>query len=525
MVPRSVSIAICILLLAPGWGRAQIATPRALYGDLFVRVQMDQVFADQKVFPDCMCLDPPAEILSAYDTLSESPGFSLEDFVRARFLVPGPKHAPEKTTQTGDIIRHIDSLWSILSRPADTTVSECSSALPLPFPYIVPGGRFREMYYWDSYFTMLGLEVSQDTSMIISMINNFSYLLKTYGLIPNGTRTYYLSRSQPPVFSLMVSLLGEMERTDSVFLVYLPALRKEYDFWMNGGGNCALGRAAGHCVNVAGILLNRYYDAKQSPREESFREDSLGSLNTSQPVLSYYGNIRAAAESGWDFSSRWFAGRDLASIATENFIPVDLNCLLWNLEKTLSKAYLLAGKVDSSSWFSYNAERRKQAIIRYCWDPEKRFFCDYDWLHGRSAGRLTLAGAFPLFFGICSDSLAALEEKVLCDSMLCKGGLRTTTIHSGQQWDAPNGWAPLEYIAIEGLEHYGFDSLAVSIAGKWIALNIRGYRQSGKLMEKYNVEQKDLPGGGGEYPGQDGFGWTNGVLLKLILRYGMPGDP
>jgi alpha,alpha-trehalase len=174
--------------------------------------------------------------------------------------------------QEKDVVMHIKNLWGALRREPDKKI-EGSSLLPLPHPYIVPGGRFREIYYWDSYFTMLGLKESGQVDMIENMIKNFAYLIETYGHIPNGNRSYYIGRSQPPFFAAMVQLLAAI-KGDKVYVSFLPALAREYTFWMNGSSTLKTGQAYRRVVKLKdGSILNRYWDDSNVPRQESWRED------------------------------------------------------------------------------------------------------------------------------------------------------------------------------------------------------------------------------------------------------------
>ena len=225
---------------------------------------------------------------------------------------------------------------------------------------MIPGGRFREIYYWDSYFTMHGLEASGRVDLIRAMVHNFAHLIDTYGHIPNGNRTYYLSRSQPPFFSLMVDLLAE-EKGNGVFVEYLPALQKEYNYWMDETAPTK------HLVKMPdGSDLNRYYDQLDTPRPESYRQDvETSEASTKDPKI-IYRNLRSAAESGWDFSSRWFAdGQNITTINTTELIPVDLNGLLYHLETTLAKAFRVRGDASKNDLavakkFEEAAERPQQ---------------------------------------------------------------------------------------------------------------------------------------------------------------------
>lgn len=487
---------------------------------LFENVQMQQVFPDSKTFVDCVPKHSLEKISREYIQRKDQPGFSLRDFLSQQFDLPDI-YFTDYITDTGESVeQHIEALWTILSRQPD---KEHGSLIPLPYPYIVPGGRFGEIYYWDSYFTLLGLQVSGRTDIIENMVNNFSHLIDTLGYIPNGNRTYYIGRSQPPFYSLMVRLLSK-EKGNDILLKYLPQLEKEYCFWMKGSELLNnQNRFVNHVVLMpGGETLNRYWDENDTPRPESYREDIELFHLTEQDHKSVYRHLRAGAESGWDFSSRWFQkAQTFESIHTTDIIPVDLNCLLLQLEETISEAYQLANNNTAEKYLSL-ATKRKAAIQKYCWDNKQHFYVDYDAIAGKQKPYLTAAAAFPLFFKIADQQQANEVASIIREKFLCSGGLVTTLKTTGQQWDAPNGWAPLQWMAIAGLENYGYHELAKEIAQRWIRLNTDVFKRTGKLMEKYNVVDTHLEAGGGEYPGQDGFGWTNGVLLALIKKYGMP---
>jgi alpha,alpha-trehalase len=505
-----------LFLLTVGLAQQAPLAPDKIYGELFEDVQRSKIFPDGKTFVDCIPKKDPAQIVADYMAIKNNPAvrFSLKLFIENNFIIPQAKNVEVPGNET--VQTHINTLWKILRREPDTPVKG-SSLLSLPYPYIVPGGRFREIYYWDSYFTMLGLRENGQDEMIENMIKNFAYLINQYGFIPNGNRSYYLSRSQPPYFALMLELLAQ-KKGNVVFAVYLDALQAEYDYWMDKKGTTK------HVVKMPdGSLLNRYYDQLDIPRQESFTADEEVAAKSTQSKPVIYRHLRSGAESGWDFSSRWFKdGKNIATIQTTNLVPVDLNCLLYQLEKTLAKAYKERGNLVRERYFQQLAEKRKKSILKYCWSPARGYFMDYDLVNKKSNNQLTIAGATPLFFEIATEAQAKSVMNVVKTKFLQAGGVVTTLNKTGQQWDAPNGWAPLQWITISGLKNYGYDQLAQTIGERWIRLNVDVYGRTGKLMEKYNVSDTRLEAGGGEYPSQDGFGWTNGVLLKLISMYGIP---
>lgn len=495
----------------------ELQTPDKIYGKLFTDVQMSRIFPDSKTFVDCIPKRDPKEILTDYIKIKNNPNlrFSLKLFVEQNFIIPDTSRSTY-VSKGKDIKKHIEALWTVLKRNSDSVLNG-SSLLPLPHSYIVPGGRFREIYYWDSYFTMLGLKENGEYELIESMVKNFAYLISEYGHIPNGNRTYYLSRSQPPFFSLMLDIHAEIKGKE-VYAIYLPALEKEYKYWMDETDSTK------HVVKMPdGSFLNRYWDQLSIPRQESYFEDVAAAKNfypERQQLI--YKDLRSAAESGWDFSSRWFKDRkNRSTIETTNIIPVDLNSLLYHLEETLSNSYQLSGDNLKSSYFKKIAEQRKKAIDNYCWSSKLNWYVDYNMASKKQSVYMNLAGMFPFFLTIANPSKSLRITEVIRKNFLKNGGLITTLINTGEQWDAPNGWAPLQWMTIIGLENYDHSQLAKLIATRWVNLNKKVFLQTGRMMEKYNVVNTSLESGGGEYPSQDGFGWTNGVLLALMNKYNL----
>jgi alpha,alpha-trehalase len=504
----------CVSAPTPEWP----ATPAQLYGELFHDVQMGRVFPDDKTFVDAVAKRKPRDIVASYQGERRQPGFDLGAFVAREFTVPAPAASGFRTRPGEDVRSHIDRLWPVLTRAPARQV-EYSSRLPLPERYVVPGGRFAELYYWDSYFTLLGLQASGERELAREMCDNFAFLVERYGHIPNGTRSYYLSRSQPPFFASMVELLVAQEGAGA-YARYVAALQKEYDFWMEGAEQLGVGPAARRGLRLSGdAVLNRYWDDRATPREESYREDVATASATHRPKEEVYRSLRAAAESGWDFSSRWLGdGKTLASIRTVELVPVDLNGALYQLERTLASAYEPVSAARAEE-FRGRAAARRAAMHRYLWNPEVGAFTDYVWREGRPGTQLTAATVTPLFFGLASEAQAKAVATTVNTQLLKAHGLVTTTNASGEQWDAPNGWAPLQWMAIAGFRRYGDNELAATIARRWVARNLAVFAATGKLVEKYDVTVAASAAGGGEYPLQDGFGWTNGVLRALLVRY------
>lgn len=273
-----------------------------------------------------------------------------------------------------------------------------------------------------------------------------------------------------------------------------------------------------------GPVLNRDWDDRADPRPESVREDdALGRSLPAADRPALYRNIRATAESGWDFSSRWMRDPgDLRTLETTRVIPVDLNSLLYHTERLIAALRRFRGKAgdtEVAERFAAAADVRRRALLAIAYDDASGFFYDVRWPDGaRVTDRPTLAAAVPLYFGLASPAQGRAVADRLERDFLAPGGFVTTLVASGQQWDAPNGWPPLEWMAIEGVRRYGRGDLADTARARWLALNRRTYVATGRMMEKYDVVDLEQPAGGGEYPTQDGFGWTNGVALALLRR-------
>jgi alpha,alpha-trehalase len=481
---------------------------------LFAAVQERGLFPDSKTFADAVPRRPAEAILEDWARIQPDDA-ALDAFVRANFVLP----AIEACVQPPDdlpLAEHIVALWPSLTREADRP-DEGGSLLPLPRRHVVPGGRFRELYYWDSYFTMLGLARSGRQDLVEDMIAIFGDLLTRYGHIPNGTRSYYLSRSHPPVFYLMAAL--SKDRSEEGRRQRLGWMRIEHAFWMAGEDMLEGPGAHRRIVRLSdGALLNRYWDDRAAPRDESWREDvELARAAPDRDAGELWRDLRAAAESGWDFSSRWLGDRaTLATIRTTRLLPVDMNALIYGLERAIAAEAEALGDAPTARAFTRRAADRATAFDRHLWNDEAGFYADYDLDLGACNDMLTAALGFALFTGVAPAARANSIADAL-RQLLRAGGLATTGTRTGQQWDAPNGWAPLQWVAITGLRSYGLDSLADTIAERWLRLIDAYYRETGQLLEKYDVE-RGTAGGGGEYGTEIGFGWTNGVTLELLER-------
>ncbi len=493
--------------------RGKIDTDKKKYiqlsGELFKRVQVLKIFPDSKTFTDSIPLYDPKIILKKYEQEKGRKDFNLKNFILQNFQIP---------IVSGDLIEnavpanrsveaYINSLWSVLYRNPDVQIPKHSTLIPLPYPYIVPGGRFREIFYWDSYFTALGLVQSKMTDMVKNVCDNFAYLIENIGHIPNGNRIYFATRSQPPVFALMIDLLAK--HTDKQIIhSYLPYVEKEYRFWMSK-----------RIVDLEEkFTLNNYGDEDDTPREEAYLEERLNAHKVpAARKRKYYRNNRAAAESGWDFSGRWFADhQNISTSITSELLPVDLNCLLYLYEKHLHDWYKLIGEPKKAEKFLRAGTDRVMLIQKYMYNSREKFFFDYNYVQEKQSIYPSLAGVFPLYAGIATQEQAQHVADRLQKEFLFSGGLVTSTRDTGEQWDYPNGWAPLQWIAIQGLKKYGFITLAGEIKARWLKNCENTFKNTGNMYEKYNVVKPAFKPEDGEYPVQTGFGWTNGVYVALL---------
>ncbi len=492
------------------------APPDILLGPLFNDVQTAKLFPDQKTFADAVPNSDPLMILADYRMQKNQSGFDLRHFVEVNFTLPkgGEKYVPP----AGQSLReHIDGLWPVLTR-STTDAEKWDSLLPLPDPYVVPGGRFREIYYWDSYFTMLGLAESNHWDKVSDMVANFAYEIDSWGHIPNGNRTYYLSRSQPPFFAFMVELLAQHDGNDAL-KKYLPQMLKEYSYWMEGVETLQPGQQNKRVVKLDdGTILNRYWDERDSPRPESWVEDiATAKSNPNRPATEIYRDLRSAAASGWDFSSRWMDNpNQLGTLRTTSIVPVDLNALMYKMEKMISLASKAAGDDAKAAQYDGFANARQKGIEKYMWNDKEGWYADYDLKSHKVRNQLTAAALFPLYVNAAAKDRASKVATATQAHLLQPGGLATTSVKSGQQWDAPNGWAPLQWVAASGLQNYGQDTVAMDVTWRFLTNVQHTYDREKKLVEKYDVSTTGTGGGGGEYPLQDGFGWTNGVTLKML---------
>lgn len=518
------------------------------HGPLLHTVQMSGIFKDSKTFVDMKLRFPPPTVLSNFETFMMRQGpiptkAQILNFVQENFEPEGSEFEvwdPLDWQPDPKFLRNISdpnlrfwaadlhSFWKQLGRKIKEDVKthpELYSMIYTSHPVIVPGGRFREFFYWDTYWIMKGLLLSQMTATVKGMLENFIEMVNLLGYIPNGGRVYF-RRSQPP---LLIPMMKEyLDATNDVQFLKdnLPALEMEFQFWLNNR-NVTVESGGQHYRAI------RYNVEMTGPRPESYREDfELGeTLQTDEQREELYYNLKAGAESGWDFSSRWFSSdphvdATLVDTKTRDIIPVDLNAFLQLNAKTLADFHRLTGSPEKAVSYDNVANEWRTMLDKLLWDEEFGVWFDYDMVKKQHRKQFYASNLTPLWTG-AYQTVGVVDRVIeylkMSGALEFPGGIPTSMKNAGEQWDYPNGWAPLQHLIVEALDRSGSpeaQNLAQEIAERWIMSNYRAYSEANKMFEKYDVTIVGLPGGGGEYEVVVGFGWTNGVVLDFLNRFG-----
>jgi alpha,alpha-trehalase len=415
----------------------------------------------------------------------------------AKKVLPGRRDHPLQPHDVEAARRYIANYWPKLERyhPKDD-----ETLYGLPKPYLVPASEaghsfdFNELYYWDSYFMVQGSLDEQNKSLTLGILEDLVYLERRLKIIPNASRTYLTGRSQPPFLTSFIFDLYDAYNMDKKWLAdnIATAQNEYYNVWMGVTK-----------PNERQIFrgLSRYYD------------------------INYLHDL-AEAESGWDMTPR-FSRKAL------NYLPVDLNALLYKYETDFARAAEIAGDDKAKASWKRRAAERKETMDELMWSPSRNFYYDYNFVRQRRGTVSSLAGFYPLWAGMVDDEQAAWLVKAL-KRFENKGGLATTDIQFNQrlpgqipgvggntpvQWAYPNGWAPLHLLIIQGLQRYGYHAEASRIAHKWLKTNLSWFNKEGVFLEKYNVVSPEKPPAKGVYPSQTGFGWTNAVFERLCRDF------
>ncbi|KAJ2959529.1 hypothetical protein NQZ79_g5031 [Umbelopsis isabellina] len=552
-------------------------------GPLLRTVQLSNIFTDSKTFVDRPTAKPVEEVLKAFQQLGKDPSVTdVRMFVDENFLEPGMELSQVliKSNKQPQILERVtdpaysvwmtdlNQYWSNLTYTFNTTFlcDGCqTSILPTKRPFVVPGGRFREFYYWDSYFVIEGLLYSELNDVARGMIENFLDFVETYGFLPNGARIYYLNRSQPPFLTRMIKRYLDFVDDEELFTRALPILDIEYEFWMKNTTVEIIDPE-----NDEKHYLNRFNVEYPYPRPEAYYEDwhtaHVDKNMTDQERVDLYSDLATGAETGWDYSSRWLRNKNfsgssqfelLKSLNTRAIVPVELNSLLYDMEVQLSQWN--TGK--KKAYYQRKAEQRLNSMDRLLWNDEYSSFYDFNLTSQCQQIEFTPANYFPFWLGAIPERIAKDNVKLLSVFSelegilkLYPGILTTTLVETGLQWDLPNGWPPLQYVTLHALlnvhkritENKYTQSLSAQVdslktvardlatryvesgfCGWWATGgNVPGYlsngghtKDTGHMFEKFNVTVIGRSGGGGEYRPQIGFGWTNSIAFWIFANF------
>ncbi|CAK7245098.1 MAG: hypothetical protein STHCBS139747_006666 [Sporothrix thermara] len=599
-------------------------SPLYCYGNILKGIELAAPFSDSKTFVDMPTVRPLDEVMAAFNNLSQplSNNTELNDFLSTYFAPAGGElesvPVDQLTTNAtflnkiNDIVIHqfvqkVIGIWPDLTRQytgktGNTSCTGCqSSFVPVNRTFVVAGGRFREPYYWDSYWIVEGLLRTGGTFVNISLntIENFLDLVDLYGFVPNGARVYYLNRSQPPLLSQMIRVYIEHTNDTSILKRAVPLLIKEHDFWTNNRS------VSVKAPNNKTYTLNRYSVLNNQPRPESYLEDYISANNKSyyatngsvypetRPLnasakAALYAQLASGAESGWDYGTRWLARPNdsatdtyfpLRSLNINNLLPVDLNSILYWNEMTIGSFMNSTGNGTGAAKWVAAATRRSEAMSALMWNDTLFSYFDYNISskaqniyvprdNTTSAAEeetappgyqvlFDVAQLYPFWTGAApawlkedplAVKLAFARVKQYLDTT--SGGIPATNLETGQQWDQPNVWPPLQHVLMQGLlntpptfgvndtNYQDLQDLALRLGQRyldstfctWYATGgstsvtpqLTGFDSSdnGTMFEKYTYNSTNGAGGGGEYTVVEGFGWSNGVLLWTVDTFG-----
>ncbi|CAK7317786.1 TREH [Vulpes lagopus] len=517
------------------------------HGELLHQVQMAKLYQDDKQFVDMPLNSAPDQVLQHFRELAAThnqsiPPEQLRAFIQEHFQAGEQElqpWTPEDWKDSPQFLQKISDpklrawggqlheLWKRLGKKVKPEVlshPEQFSLIYAAHPFIVPGGRFTEFYYWDSYWVMEGLLLSEMPRTVKGMLQNFLELVRIYGHVPNGARVYYLQRSQPPLLTLMMDRYVSHTNDTAFLRDNIGTLALELDFWTQN-------RTVSVSSGGKSYVLNHYAVPYGGPRPESYSKDAeLANTLPEGDRETLWAELKAGAESGWDFSSRWLVGgpnpKLLSSTRTSKFVPVDLNAFLCQAEELMSNFYSSLGNSVQATKYRNLWQQRLTAMKAILWDEEKGAWFDYDLENRKKNLEFYPSNLTPLWSGCFSDpNVVDKVLKYLEDSQILtyQYGIPTSLQNTGQQWDFPNAWAPLQDLVIRGLAKSPSpraQEVAFQLAQNWVRTNFEVYSRDSAMYEKYDISNGGQPGGGGEYEVQEGFGWTNGVVLMLLERYG-----
>jgi alpha,alpha-trehalase len=515
-------------------------SPMAVYGPLFRDAQVSGIALGKQLLT-AQAIKSPEVITKEYITLKDSlnkkltrkqRGNSIDTntlkiFLTKNFVFPKPVGDSIFLTYDTTVMleNYIKNSWRKLKCKSDSGIG--NSMLYLPYPYIGCGPEANELHYWDSYFIMLGLKECGEYEMMENIVKNLAYLINRYGHIPAVNRTYSLGRSGPPFLSLMIDLLADV-KGDDVYLTYLPELEKEYLFWMEGSDSIRSGSSYKRVVKFNdGTVMNRYWAPYGEPRPEYYAEDLELALNTKGNYKELLQDLGAAAESGWADNSRWIEERSsIDKTKCTQILPVDLNCLLHNLECLLRDIYKKKADNQKVIYYAEQILNREVKLDFLFWDENLSFYTDYNYKNKTTTGHISMAGLFPFLFKARYRPFSAerieLVVETLQKNLLTEGGATNSAVQNENQlWEAPWGAASMQWVAVQALQRNNYSDLAKKIALNWVNLSWDVYRKTGWLLKYYDVMKGAQRYENGTKPFTENFACNNGVLLYFINRFEM----
>ncbi|EFN71520.1 Trehalase [Camponotus floridanus] len=519
-------------------------------GPLLKTVQLAGIFNDSKTFVDLYQLHDPDVTVNNFNTLMKitnnspnrsevatyvSENFAMQDELDNSTL-PDWKENPDilkviQDPQFREWAKRLNYIWKTLARKIRDDVMinpQRHSLIYVNNTFVIPGGRFKEFYYWDSYWIIEGLLLCDMPVTVKGMIENFFSMVERFGFVPNGGRVYYLSRSQLPLLIPMVEKYYDYTKDREFLKQNIAILEKEFDYWQNE-------KMVTIVKNGIPYRMARYVTNSNGPRPESYKEDyQLVQQLPEQERGEIYNDLKAAAESGWDFSYRWCiridrnANLSLINVSTSDIIPVDLNAILQRNARLLARFHGILGNPEKVWRYAKIAVDYQAAIDNVLWNEDEGIWLDYDTRDKGSRNSFYPSNLTPLYT-MSYNRNKSLDYALKAISYLKRnqidsyfGGTPSSVNYTGEQWDFPNAWPPLQSFLILGLYRTGVKeavNMAETLAGRWLRSNYIGYDEYGKMFEKYNAIHPGEGGGGGEYGVQEGFGWTNGIVFEFLRLF------
>ncbi|XP_050540083.1 trehalase-like isoform X2 [Daktulosphaira vitifoliae] len=525
--------------------------------DLLKDVQLSHIYPDSKIFVDKKLKFTESEILENYSKLKQSNNNQvpsnpeLQKFVDENFEDGDEleKWIPTDFTENPSIVnrirdpnyqnwaKNLNHVWKTLARKIKKDVythPDRYSLIWVPNGFIIPGGRFKELYYWDTYWIVKGLLLCDMRQTAKGVIDNIISMVNVIGFMPNGGRVYYLNRTQPPMLILMVLSYFQATNDKEYVNSVLPVLEAELNYWMEN-------RMISFDKNGKTYTMARYYAPSRGPRPESYREDYeiAETLQSEKEKEEFYINIKSGAETGWDFSSRWFINANgsheggLVDVNAPSIIPVDLNSILHVNALTLSTWFIQLGDAKKGTEYQKIADDLLIGIQEVMWRPDKGAWFDWDIINNKNRESFYISNVVPLWTGsysmpkkaVASSVLGYLKDQHIIepDYSIKYNGTPTSLYSSSQQWDFPNAWPPLQAFIIQGLDRTQqklAQQVAADLADVWLRSNYKGFSEKSMMFEKYDVLASGETGAGGEYTPQTGFGWSNGIVFEFLDRWG-----